>query len=70
MNPRYYKHWWRKNAFNWYKITEDGKVYSRNYNVNFKTWGKWKEVRNGAFSKLMEENVEEVSEGDYFLEQI
>ena len=70
MKPRYYKHWWSKKAFDWYKITEDGKVYSRHYNTNTKKWTKWKLVKDGHFARLMDKQIQEISEEDYFLEHL
>lgn len=70
MKPRYFKYWaWRTTKyFEWYRIKPDGIVEKRKaVGDNF---GKWYAVKDGYFARLDEENLEEISEEDYFLDKL
>ena len=66
MKPRYFKYykWNSKKHFLWYRIKPDGTI-EREYKK-----GKFTELRDGEFAKLLQDRIEEISEEDYFLMQL
>jgi len=72
MKPRYFKHYWgnSRKKLTWYRINEDGTVEKRQVDSRTNKAYAWYKAHDGALAMLHEANVKEISEEDYFLDQL